>query len=652
MSRAVGKILAGLAAAAFATVGASKSVTPNVLIVYAPDASGQLKQMASAVEVGAKSAGANTRLMLAFYANYKHDVYEWADAVIMGSAVKNGQPDVSLLQFVNSFDSKDDFSAKVGGAFAIGKAVAGGVSEVLDELNRGLQSFGVLTTGGSSWKNRRGTAAVSTASHLLDSNGEEIRLAKDEGQKIASLAAQIKGSSLAPKVPTFPLAWKATTHGNLTQPGFFAGDVLLNFAVDCTEGPAKQKTFTSYPDGYTVITRCDKGYQYIIQPASRGVTCSLMDLKPESCTQCGCPYCIQTTAKKWPEEVQWEHVGDAYTKTFSYLDDNGRTFTELTRIWHGKQIAGDGSQKLSLEFATSVHDDKPVSMVVNSSEWISSSTWFENFTAAVHASDFDPAAGVTCPPPPPVSTKAHSSFPGPDRSRVVADARSSSTPVIPPSFPPKFKTSLLVNISQAGYDGGNVFINFTQDCSNGAAKQISHTTFGNFHNVLLNCSSGLVRSWDQPPGVPEPFNCQVQGRLGQDFPRNVCDVCGLPFSVASTSGKYTTSGKPSEIFQWERSGDSYSGVETTDALVLKMQVQSINGSIPQGGGTETPEQFLNPGSIANAYGQTIDQVGWMRTLVHLSPISTDVTKEDFNWQHFPCFNSDATPLVDSSPTLV
>jgi len=117
----------------------------------------------------------------------------------------------------------------------------------LDDLNRGLESLGVLTTGGSSWKNRRGTVAVSTASHLLDSNAEEIRLAKDQGQRIASLAVQIKGSSLAPRVPTFPLAWKAITHGNLTQPGFFAGDVLLNFAVDCTEGPAKQKNVHFVP---------------------------------------------------------------------------------------------------------------------------------------------------------------------------------------------------------------------------------------------------------------------------------------------------------------------------------------------------------------------------------------------------------------------
>jgi len=652
MSTTLGNILVGLAAAAFATVGASKSVAPNVLIVYAPDETGQLKQMASAVEMGAQSVGANTRLMVATFANYKHDVYEWADAVIMGSTVKNHHAHPSLLQFVDTFDREDDFSAKVGGAFAVGSAVADGISEVLDELNRGLETFGVLTIGGSSPKNRRGAAVVSTTSHLLDPNGEEIRLAKDEGQRIASLAVQIKGSSLAPRVPTFPLAWKAVTHGNLTQPGFFAGDVLLQFAVDCTEGPAKQKMFTAYPDGYTVITRCDKGYQYIIQPASRGVTCSLMDLKPESCTQCGCPYCIQTTANKWPEEVQWEHVGDASTKTYSYLDDNGKTFSALTRVWHGKQTVGDGSQKLSLEFATSVDDDKPVSMIVKSSEWLSSTTWFENFTAAVHASDFEPAAGVTCPAPPPVSTKEHSSPPGADRSWVMADAGSSSTPMMPPTFPPKFKTSILVNISQPGYDGGNVFINFSQDCSNGPATQISHTTFGNFHNVLLNCSSGLVHSWDQPPGVPEPFNCFVQGKVGQDIPHNACDVCGLPFSVASTSGKYTTSGKTSEIFQWKGSGDAYSGVETTDASLLTMEIQSINGSIPQGVGKETPEQFLTPGSIANSYSQTIDQVGWQRMLVHLSPISTDVTEEDFNWKHFPCFNSDETPIVGSSPTIV
>jgi len=302
-------------------------------------------------------------------------------------------------------------------------------------------------------------------------------------------------------------------------------------------------------------------------------------------------------------------------------------------------------------------------MIVNSGNWISAETWFENFSALVSSSDFEPAAAgagmqppvpaseVKCPAPP-VFSKDHSSASRPDQSRLMTDAKASLTPAAPPCFPPKFKTSLLVNISQPGYDGGNVFINFTQDCSKGPAKQISHTIFGNFHNVLLNCSSGLVHSWDAPPFAPEPFNCQLQDYVASSHLHNLCDVCGLPFSVGSTGGKYTTSAKQSEQFQWEGNGDSYSGVQATRASKLTMDVHSIKGTIPQGSGHETPEQFLTPGSIANAYSQRMDQVGWQRTLVHFSPISTDVSEKDFDWRHYRCFKSSKEADTSSLPAFV
>merc|ERR1712176_477373 len=225
----------------------------------------------------------------------------------------------------------------------------------------------------------------------------------------------------------------------------------------------------------------------------------------------------------------------------------------------------------------------------------------------------------------------------------------SPSPSVPQTFPSKFKASMLVNISQPGYDGGNVFVNFTQDCSYGPAAQVSLTIFGNFHAVHLNCSSGLVHSWDHPPGSPEPFDCKVQGKILQDFPLNVCNTCGLPFSIGSTYETYSISRNSSEHFKWKESNGSYSGLLTTDTLQLTMEIDPINGGISHGNGLETPEQFLTR-DLADDYGQTVDQVGWQRTLIHLSPISTDVTEEDF---HLPsCFKPDETLPIRPSPSFV
>ena len=61
--------------------------------------------------------------------------------------------------------------------------------------------------------------------------------------------------------------------------------------------------------------------------------------------------------------------GDASMKTFSYNDDgpNGRKFSTLTRVWHGRQVMDDGAQTLSLELATSVEDERPVYVVFSRS---------------------------------------------------------------------------------------------------------------------------------------------------------------------------------------------------------------------------------------------------------------------------------------------
>lgn len=599
----------------------AEAVKANVLVVYASDPPGQMKQLATAVAEGAQSTGANIRLLDVVQANYKRDVYEWADAIILGSGVYNGNAAPSVLTFVNGFDFQDRFLNKVGGAFATGGGAAAGLEPVLDELTRSLRTFGVVTVGGARWQNAHGTGAVVNGDEPIASDSQDLTFAKDQGARTAELALRLKqctpSPTPTPAVSTFPAAWKATTHSNLTQPGFFAGEVIVDFAVDCTAGPSKQKMYTQYPDHYTVITRCDLGWQYIIAPASRGLSCEIWPVKSATCSQCGCPFCIQNNGTTWQKEIQWEGSSKVATSKIT-----GQT----VQVWHGKQVVGDAAQVMPMQFAVS-SDSKPVSMIVNSSQWISSVTWFENFKEGVDADEFEPPASVTCPP---IPVQQYPYHPVTDLDRdlpATVGSEGSSMSATPPAFPAQFKTSVITNISQPGYDGGNVFINFTLDCSKGPSTQISRTIFGNFHGVQLNCSSGLVHAWNKPPGAPEAFDCEIKGKLGQDFPLDVCNTCGLPFSVGSTGGVYSTSNDASSKFVWTGPAGHFTGVETTASTKFVMDTYPVNLDIPRGKGTETPQQFL--ADLTGTYGQIVNQEGWQRTMVHVSPLSTDVTAEDF-----------------------
>lgn len=48
--------------------------------------------------------------------------------------------------------------------------------------------------------------------------------------------------------------------------GYDAGELDVVFSSDCSAGPSQQRMKTIYPDGYTVLTLCDQGLNYIIDP--------------------------------------------------------------------------------------------------------------------------------------------------------------------------------------------------------------------------------------------------------------------------------------------------------------------------------------------------------------------------------------------------
>ena len=82
-------------------------------------------------------------------ANYKRDVL-WADGVILGSGVYNGNASPDLLSFINSFDFMDDLSGKVGSSFATGGGAASGLEPTLEQITRGLSVFRFVITVGES----------------------------------------------------------------------------------------------------------------------------------------------------------------------------------------------------------------------------------------------------------------------------------------------------------------------------------------------------------------------------------------------------------------------------------------------------------------------------------------------------------------------
>jgi len=126
-------------------------------------------------------------------ANYKRDVWEWADGIALGSGVLNGNPSPRMLSFLNSFDFQDSLTSKVGGAFAIGGSATAGLESVIESMNRGLRTFGVITTGGSNWRNAAGTGGVvCNCPDPLDNN--TLGLARDQGTRIAQLAASVKAA--------------------------------------------------------------------------------------------------------------------------------------------------------------------------------------------------------------------------------------------------------------------------------------------------------------------------------------------------------------------------------------------------------------------------------------------------------------------------
>jgi len=373
---------------------------PNVLIVYADDAFDQTKQVAEQVANGSQSAGANTRILKVEMANYKHDVYEWADAVVLGSGVYNGNAAPSLLAFVNSFDFHDRLLNMVGGSFATGGSAVSGLEPVLQQLSRSLRTFGMVTVGGTSWRNAHGTGAVTSYNKPISNDCPCFEQARDQGRRTAQLAATLMESAPPSPGPSpqpvsdGPAPWgenfTAQIAANFTQVGYDAGIVIVNFTSHCST-PSTQKMRTVYGDFDTVITRCDLGREFIINPPSRGGKCMPRvigrDVDKRICEACGCPFCVRDT------QGTFTHGEDYPSQTVWNSKERTEIFGHDVYVWKGVAVSSvkEGqSYALSTSIAYLAADPSiPVYVNVTHPLWTQTQATVDHFTHEIDEHDFD-----------------------------------------------------------------------------------------------------------------------------------------------------------------------------------------------------------------------------------------------------------------------
>jgi len=171
----------------------------------------------------------------------------------------------------------------------------------------------------------------------------ELSLAKDQGTRVADFAKMLKSHVPTPSpVPSTenPMSWgktwKATVSANVTQVGYDAGLVIVTFTGDCP-APSTQRMLTVYGDFDTVLTRCDIGYEFVIDPASRGGGCHTRiigtDVSSRICQACGCPFCVRDTngsfthGEQQPSKTQWESSKEMKIQGIN------------VKVWQGKAIS-------------------------------------------------------------------------------------------------------------------------------------------------------------------------------------------------------------------------------------------------------------------------------------------------------------------------
>jgi len=262
-----------------------------------------------------------------------------------------------------------------------------------------------VTVGGTSWRNAHGTGSITSYSKPIPLDCECLEEARDQGARTAQLAATLMvsagppspGPSPAPSpapVTDGPPAWgenfTARISANFTQVGYDAGLVIVNFTTHCTT-PSKQKMRTVYGDFDTVLTRCDLGREFIINPPSRGATCMPRvigrDVDKRICEACGCPFCVRDT------EGTFTHGEQYPSKTVWNSKERTKIYGRDVYVWKGVAVSSDKegqSYALSTSVAYGAADlSTPMFVNVTHPLWTQTQATIDYFSHEIDEHDFD-----------------------------------------------------------------------------------------------------------------------------------------------------------------------------------------------------------------------------------------------------------------------
>ena len=152
------RLVAAVFAALTVLAAPASARAQNVLVVYY-SATGHTRLMAEAVADGARAAvGAEVRLRTTAEASVED--LRWADAVILGSPVRTGNPAPEVLNFLSSMPFDGSMKDKVGAAFASGGGISAGEETTQLAILHGMLVYGMVVVGGPEWTGAFGASAV------------------------------------------------------------------------------------------------------------------------------------------------------------------------------------------------------------------------------------------------------------------------------------------------------------------------------------------------------------------------------------------------------------------------------------------------------------------------------------------------------------
>jgi NAD(P)H dehydrogenase (quinone) len=191
-------LLAGVPAAA----GCPQDARPRVLVAYHSE-SGSTREMADAVAAGAREQPGACVDVVAIGdgaaadpagADAGHALLLAADAIVVGSPVRNGNPAAAVLAWIEGWPfAGRPLAGKVGAAFATGGGISAGEEATLEALLRPMLMFGMVVVGGDSWQAAFGASAITGEAPFTGPPvaAPFIGKARGLGRRVASIAARL-----------------------------------------------------------------------------------------------------------------------------------------------------------------------------------------------------------------------------------------------------------------------------------------------------------------------------------------------------------------------------------------------------------------------------------------------------------------------------